>query len=103
MYAMVIYCLDISVPVIKFSQYFSSSAQQHYDAVKEILFYLKSTSIDSIYFCRKESCNDLPASRTTHETETDQSDIQIQGYPHILKCTVDADWGRITTHRQSIT
>ena len=101
-YAMVTCRPDIAFPVTKLSQYSTNPSSIHYEAVKQIFYYLNCTKHEGIHFWRAEECPDLQPSPTSHETETADPESKIQDSPSTLKAAVDADWGGDTTHRRSV-
>ena len=103
-YTMVTCQPDISFPLIKLSQYSTNPSREHYDAVKDIFYYLNCTKYEGIYYWRPMPNEDLPPITTSHETEsTTECEAKIQDTPHQLKAATDSDWGGDTTHRKSVT
>ena len=72
---------DISFPLIELSQYKDNPAKGHYEALKHISHYIKSTKIEGIHYWRSTphiNLPDLPLSQpkqstydTTHVTNDD--------------------------------
>ena len=54
-YAMVTCCPDTSFLVIKLSQYSTKPTQIHFEAVKNIYWYLNATKYENIYYWRDQS------------------------------------------------
>ena len=63
-YAMVTCRPDISFSVLKLSQYSTKPHRIHFEAIKDVYRYLKHTSEEGIYFCRKNKRKDLPTGPT---------------------------------------
>ena len=101
-YAMVTCRPDISYPLIKLSQYSTNPAREHYEAIKDIYYYLQCTKADGIYYWRKELNHDLPATSDTFDNEP-EVDTLLQDNSSTLKEASDSDWGGDTTHRRSMT
>ena len=94
---------EIAPHVIKLSQYMENPAEQHYQALRDILNYLANTVEDGIYYWRKEPRMDLPAMPlpTIHP---DNYTMQTKpGNNTSLHGYVDSDWGSDSSHRKSIT
>ena len=97
---------DISFPRIKLSQYSSNPAAEHYEAVKQILRYIKSTRDDGIYFWRTYPRNDLPdlplPQQVSNDTHIVDESTRIDS-ANTIHGLVDSDWGGDSNHRRSIT
>jgi hypothetical protein len=91
-YAMVTCRPDISYPLIKLSQYSTNPAREHYEAVKELYYYLKYTINDGIYYWRKHKNSDLPPPKESFDSEPDV-EMLIQDDAIQLKAASDSDWG----------
>ena len=68
---------DISFPLIKLSQYSINPAQEHYEAVKAIFYYLQCTIDKGIHYWRHERNNDLPDTTQSFETENDHCEAKF--------------------------
>jgi hypothetical protein len=94
---------DISLHVIKLSQYMATPAKVHYEALKDICNYLYHTKKDGLYFWRSEPNEFLPehplpiVRPDTHSFQTDPSDFAEK-----VHCYVDSDWGSDQRTRRSI-
>jgi hypothetical protein len=102
-YALVTCRPDISFPLIKLSQYSTNPAREHYEAIKNIFYYLKCTKTEGIYYWRKEHNQDLPATESSFDTESQDCEAKYQDTPDKLKSATDSDWGGDTKHRKSVT
>jgi hypothetical protein len=105
-YAMVTCRPDISYAVIKLSQYSQKPAKIHYEGIKRIFFYLKSTKTDGITYWRRESNPSLPPSEdATHPPpDQDQTSIKsIENEADVMHGYTDSDWGGDKQHRRSVT
>ena len=95
---------DISFPLIKLSQYSNNPAMEHYEAVKQIFRYIKTTKHDGIYFWRKRPRNDLPFHKlpiTVPQTHLVDHDSQCDD-PDKIHAASDSDWGGDSNHRKSV-
>ena len=101
-YAMVTCRPDISFPLIKLSQYSTNPAEEHYQAAKEILYYLRCTKDEGITYWRPEHNKDLPSPLLSFEMEPD-TETKIQDDASLLRAATDSDWGGDTKHRKSVT
>ena len=102
-YAMVTCRPDISLPLIKLSQYSTNPAREHYEAVKELFYYLRCTRNEGIYFWRHTKNLDLPAPTNSFDTENASVEATIQDNIKQLKAATDSDWGGDVSHRKSVT
>jgi hypothetical protein len=94
---------DIAPHAIKLSQYMENPAEQHYQAVRDIIAFLAATIEDGIYYWRKQPRMDLPDAPlpTLHADnyffdDKNPDKNKLYGY-------VDSDWGSDSNHRKSIT
>ena len=105
-YLMVTCRPDISFPLIKLSQYSSNPAAEHYEAVKQILRYIKTTRDDGIYFWRTNPRDDLPnlplPQQNSNDTHIVDGTTRIDS-AETIHGLVDSDWGGDSNHRRSIT
>jgi dUTP pyrophosphatase len=92
-YALVTCRPDISFPLIKLSQYSTNPAREHYEAIKQLFYYLKCTKTEGIYYWRKEHNIDLPPTESSFDTESQDCEAKYQDTPHQLKSATDSDWG----------
>ena len=107
LYALIMCRPDISYPVIKLSQYSTRPARIHFEAVRGIYQYLKTTRDQGIHFWRQQPRADLPLTPDP-VTYTDYHNYE----PHESKSTanastmdihVDASYANDSTHRKSVT
>lgn len=105
LYAMVTCRPDISYPVVKLSQYSTAPARIHFEAVREIYYYLKSTRTDGIYYWRQHPRKDLPpgklpSTKPSNYEPTNQERSNIA--PHTLISASDSDHATDSQHRKSV-
>lgn len=100
-YAMVTTRPDISFAVIKLSQYASSPAKIHYDAVKQIFKYLYHTKTRGIIYWRNQINATLPTA-DIENCENPFTDDPEESTSTLLAAT-DSDWGGDRKHRRSVT
>ena len=101
-YAMVTCSPDISFSFTKLSQYSINPAAEHYEAIKEVLYYLRCTKNEGIIYWRSHKKTNLPPSITSEKTEASDLESKLHYFVSILKDTVDADWLGGTTHSFSV-
>jgi dUTP pyrophosphatase len=102
LYAMVTCRVDIAFPIIKLSQYAVNPSKVHYEAVKNIFYYLSATRKDGLIYWRTEPIPSLPQQPdppiiSTEDPINDATDAAI------LFGAVDSDWAGDTKHRRSVT
>lgn len=104
-YMMVTCRPDISFPLIKLSQYNNNPAQIHYEGVKHLFKYLKTTINDGLYYWRSQPRTDLPIKPTpsVRQSNYNNDNITHNDKPNIIHGAVDSDWGGDTKHRKSVT
>ena len=105
LYAMVTCRPDIAYPTIKLSQYSTNPAEAHYEAVKDIFYYLQDTVDKGITYWRQEANNDLPIGETPQLKSDEQergAENKTPTNKHITG-SVDSDWAGDNTHRRSVT
>ena len=96
---------DIGYPIIELSQYSTNPGQIHYDAVKELYYYLAATIDEGIYYWRDQPIDSLPEKPPPH-TKPDQ---HIPGYQlniddiNLLVAAADATWAAHSANRKSVT
>ena len=92
---------DISFPLIKLSQYSINPAKEHYEAVKELFYYLQCTKSEGIYFWRSQHNNELPASTKSFDMESLDCEVNVQDDTTTMKTATDSDWGEtLSTENQ---
>ena len=102
-YAMVACRPDISFPIIKLSQYSNNPAQVHYEAVKEVLLYIKATKTEGLYYWRTAPNLTLPEGPLpTTKQEPYISQLPPEQPKH-LEGACDSDWAGDMSHRKSVT
>lgn len=104
-YMMVTCRPDISFPLIKLSQYNNNPSQLHYEAVKHLFKYLKSTISDGLYYWRGSPREDLPIGMlpTVRSSNYVNDNITEDDNISTIHGAVDSDWGGDTKHRKSVT
>ena len=108
LFGLVTYQLDISFSTIKLSQYSTRPGHRHFDALKELLVYLRDTIDDGIYYWRRHPRMDLPVGplpRCRRDENYDRGEvIQLnQHFDDKLVAAKDSDFAADTTHRRSVT
>ena len=102
-YAMVTARPEISFATTKLTQYGSSPALIHYQAVKQVYAFLNNTREDGLIFWRREPRMDLPdVSPPLPRSNTGDWLPQITTHPTTPVAYSDSDWGSDTTHRRSV-
>ena len=106
-YAMVTCRADISYATIKLSQYSTRPTRIHFEAVKNVMRYLKHTINDGIYYWRQQPRNDLPyESPPTTKSDHNYEEIEVherqQNNHDILYGAVDSDFAGDNKHRRSV-
>ena len=93
---------DISYPLIKLSQYSTKPSSIHFEALQQLLHYLKATINDGIYYWRNQPNLKLPY--IPHQPPRDNNYvIPIDADPRQAFTFVDSDWGGDRKHRKSTT
>lgn len=106
-YAMVTCRADISHATIKLSQYSTRPTRIHFEAIKDVMRYLKHTIDDGIYYWRKEPRNDLPyellpiMKNDNNYNECEVHERQQNDHNTLFRA-VDSDFAGDTTHRKSV-
>ena len=102
-YALVAARPDISFATTKVTQFGSSPALVHYQAVKAIFAFLNNTLTDGLIFWRKSPRDDLPDVMlpTPHSNHTDRLPPLTMNLYAPLAFS-DSDWGADTLHRRSV-
>ena len=105
LYAMITCRPDIAFPVIKLSQYSNSPAEIHYQALKNVFRYLRSTIDHGLYFWRTTPLFDfdLPTGqypRQFHYENPQPDDVHMP--QNILHGYMDSDWASDVAHRRSV-
>jgi hypothetical protein len=106
-YAMVTCRADISHATIKLSQYSTRPTRIHFEAVKDIMRYLKHTIDDGIYYWRKSHRNDLPYVKPPEmKNDNNYNETEVherkQNDHDIMFGAVDSDFAGDTSHRRSV-
>lgn len=104
-YALVTCRPDIAFAVINLSQYSTTPAEIHYDAIKRIFVYLHQTLDKGIYFWRKSPRLDLPIGtlpQTQHVNNYERTATKLQQLIDVFYSAVDSDFAGETTHRKSV-
>jgi len=94
---------EIAPHAIKLSQYMENPAEEHYQALRDILSFLANTIDDGIYYWRKSPRMDLPIApmpvlHPDNYLIQDNTPNQEKLYGY-----VDSDWATDSVHRKSIT
>ena len=93
---------DILLVVIKLSQYSTKPAKVYYQVARHMLKYFRDTQDNGLHFWRPISREDLP-NQPLPKIREDINDVSIsQHEKSIVYGYIDADWGRDTNHRRSI-
>ena len=102
LYAMITCRPDISVPIMKLSQYANNPAEIHYVALKNVFRYLRSTIDKGITFWRKTQSRhkDLDDSSTNHIPQISHPFLKYE--PSRALGGADIDWAGDTKHRKSV-
>ena len=100
LYTMVTCRPDISLPIMKLSQYSMNPAEAHYIALKNVFRYLRSTKNKGITFWRKQPSRykDLPS----HELPSEPFTNILKHNPKNAYGYADSDWAGDTKHRKSV-
>jgi dUTP pyrophosphatase len=102
LYAMVTCRVDIAFPVIKLSQYAINPSKIHYEAVKDIFYYLSTTKEDGLIYWRQRPVMSLPKKPDPPIISSEQP-LQDENRASLLFGAVDSDWAGDTSHRKSVT
>ena len=105
LYAMVTCRPDISFSVIKLSQYANNPAEIHYQALKNVFRYLRTTIDHGLYFWRTSPLLDfdLPNSEYPRQYHYENSQPDEVNKPqNILYGYMDSDWAGDVSHRRSV-
>ena len=103
-YAMITARPDISFALVKLSQYSANPAKEHYQAVKEIYYYLNNTQDQGIYYWRTKPRIDLPfqSHPTLHHDNYKSLSQYTPEQENTMIGTSDATWGEDINHRRSV-
>jgi hypothetical protein len=106
-YAMVTCRADISHATIKLSQYSTRPTRIHFEAIKQVMRYLKHTIDDGIYYWRKEPRTDLPYEAPPQmKNDNNYNEMEVherqQNDHSTLFGAVDSDFAGDTSHRRSV-
>ena len=98
---------DIAHAAIKLSQYSTRPTRIHFEAVKDIMRYLKHTIDDGIYYWRKQPRIDLPyESPPVMKNDNNYNETEVheckQNDHDTLFGAVDSDFAGDTSHRRSV-
>jgi hypothetical protein len=96
---------ELSYPVIKLSQFATSPATIHYDAVYGIFQYLSGTSDDGLTYTRSKPLTWGPLLKHTHlhshPTNRVDEHVPMENFKTLYGYS-DADWDMDIQHRRSI-
>ena len=84
--------------MIKLSQYSNAPAQIHYEAVKDILIYLRATPTEGLYFWQQEPNKHLPEGPMPHVRPESCTTELEEETPHKLTAACNSNWASDTTH-----
>ena len=102
LYAMVTCRVDIAFPVIKLSQYAVNPSKIHYEAVKDIFYYLSKTRNEGLIYWRNKPVISLPKKPDPQIISSDEP-LHDDNRASLLFGAVDSDWAGDTKHRKSVT
>lgn len=102
-YALVAACPDILFATTNLTQYGSSPALIHYQAVKAMFAYLNNTLSDGLIFWRTEPREDLPdVPRPVPRSNKADTLPALRMSSYAPQVFSDSDWGADTHHQCSV-
>ena len=102
LYAMVTCRPDISIPIMKLSQYSANPAEIHYIALKNVFRYLRSTKSRGITFWRKQPSRYKILKQSILTDITQFPPQLLRHAPSNAYSYADSDWAGDTKHRKSV-
>ena len=105
MFAMVTCRPDISYPVLKLSTFSNDPSKEHYQAVKQVMRYLRATINDGIIYWRQQPRKHMMLLSSTPPTlfhQQNPNPPRPKQNPSTLIGSVDSDWASDHTTRKSI-
>lgn len=94
---------DISFPVIKLAKFANQPGEIHYNALKGVLRYLRSTVDQGLYYWRQTSCYQDVLSLLPPPTLFHVQNPHLKQDEKYLLGFMDADWGTDTQTRKWVT
>ena len=103
-FAMVTARPDISFPSIKLSQYNNNPGRKHFEAVRNLLLYLRDTCKEGLYFWREHQNKILPQGPIPHihQDPYERVEMKEESIPFQAIGVCDSDWAGDTKHRRSV-
>ena len=94
---------DISFAITKLSQFNTNPCRIHFEALRQLLFYLCTTNHEGIYFWRQTPHPHLPHKPSPHISKDPyERKTQIMTKPYQTIGITDSDWAADTQHRHSV-
>ena len=96
---------DLAYPIVKLSQYSVAPARVHFEALRTIYRYIKTTKTEGIYYWRREPRDDmpdLPLPALKHSNYTSQIPTVDTHTSTTLVTAADSDHAADSKHRKSV-